>query len=366
MIKTYEHASELDADKWNGIMPVLPDIALGTVGLALQERNAATDMRYLVDVDESGTWIAGLPCALATDRSVWVLGRPDRMVVRAANEMGDTKAATVIAMHDDLAADLLPSLVLGGRHMGNSAVLLSDKVADKPAMLNRLLDAAQDQARAMGAKSMAFPFLPDTSEPLIRLLKERGWRVFGESRYSKLDIPAGGFDEYLSSFGRKWRWKIRNEREQVVQAGFTADVVSLGSVDLDRLGELEYQLLTKYGLNDWDRADSVRNFQGMVDVFGPDAQVGVIGRDGWRERNNLIAGFVILLRGGGVWSARQIGFDYTMQGTMPLYFEVLFYKPIELAAVNHISRIDYGTGSEHTKALRGCYAESQRLWLKEL
>ncbi len=213
VIETYERASELDVGTWNGIMPMLPDIALGTVGLALQERNAATEMRYLVDVDGSGAWVAGLPCALATDRSVWVLGRPDRMVVRAANEMGDAKAAAMVGLHDDLAADLLPSLVLGGRHMGNSAVLLSDKVADKPAMLERLLDAAEVQAHSPGARSMAFPFLPDTSETLIGLLRERGWRM-----------------------------------------------------------------------------------------FGPDAQAGVIGRDGWRENNDLIAGFVILLRGGGVWS----------------------------------------------------------------
>lgn len=179
MIETYERASELDVGTWNGIMPMLPDIALGTVGLALQERNAATEMRYLVDVDGSGAWVAGLPCALATDRSVWVLGRPDRMVVRAANEMGDAKAAAMVGLHDDLAADLLPSLVLGGRHMGNSAVLLSDKVADKPAMLERLLDAAEVQAHSLGARSMAFPFLPDTSETLIGLLRERGWRMFG-------------------------------------------------------------------------------------------------------------------------------------------------------------------------------------------
>lgn len=82
------------------------------------------------------------------------------------------------------------------------------------------------------------------------------------------------------------------------------------------------------------------------------------------ERDFVTAGFVILLHRSGRWSARQVGFDYDMKGNLPLYFETLFYGPVEAAASMGIQRIDFGLGSEEAKVSRGCIAHTQRTWLK--
>jgi CelD/BcsL family acetyltransferase involved in cellulose biosynthesis len=353
MIRIYEQADQLDARAWESIQSDA-DVALSHAGIRLAERTAGVEMRYIVATAEDGTWVGGLPVALATATARWVLGRPDALLERALHS-GEPGADEALELAGGSAASVLPSLLLGGRHMGNSTMLVAQDAPAGTAEL--LLRTADDLAERLEARSTSAVFVADSDEPFIALLRKSGYVPFGVNRYSSLQLAEGGFEAWIASFAKKKRWKIRDERRRITEAGFRSRVLRLSDVDLTRLGLLETELLQKYG-HVWKPEFSVETFERIVSVFGDDAMVSVV------ERDSEIAGFVILLRRAGRWSARQVGFDYEMQGHLPLYFETLFYGPIEAAPSLGIQRIDFGLGSEEAKVSRGCFAETQRTWVK--
>jgi hypothetical protein len=53
------------------------------------------------------------------------------------------------------------------------------------------------------------------------------------------------------------------------------------------------------------------------------------------------------------WAGR-LGFDYEFQGTLPLYFGVLFYGLTDFASSTHLASIDYAVAAERAKTSRGC------------
>lgn len=355
MIRIYERAEQLDAHAWE-TMAGNVDVALSHAGLRLAEQTAGVEMRYVVATAEDGSWVGGLPVALATSGSRWVLGRPDALLERARRE-GEPVSPPVLDRFGDSPEALLPSLLVGGRHMGNSGMVLAETAPAGTAA--ELLAAADEVALQFGARSTSAVFVPERDELFTEALETAGYAPFGTNRYSSMTLAAGGFDGWLASFAKKKRWKIRDERRRVSSAGFRSETLLLADADLGRLGDLETQLLRKYG-HDWAPEHSVSTFERVAAVFGDDASVSVVARGG------EVAGFVILLRLGSRWSARQVGFDYEAQGDLPLYFETLFYGPVESAELHGVDRIDYGLGSEEAKVSRGCVATTQRTWVKAL
>ena len=353
MIRIYERADQLDVGAWDSIQSDV-DVALSHAGIRLAEQTAGVEMRYIIAVAEDGTWVGGLPVAVATSEARWVLGRPDALLERAVSN-GEPGADEALELAGGAAASLLPTLLVGGRHMGNSTMLVAkDAPAGTP---ERLLRAASDLADQFGVRSTSAAFVADSDERFGAVLRDAGYSPFGVNRYSSLALAPGGFGAWLGAFPKKKRWKIRDERRRIAEAGFRSRVVPLRDVDLGRLGRLETELLQKYG-HVWKPEHSVETFERIASVLGSDAMVSVV------ERDFVTAGFVILLRRAGRWSARQVGFDYDMQGNLPLYFETLFYGPVEAATSMGIHRIDFGLGSEEAKVSRGCVAETQRTWVK--
>ena len=353
MIRIYESADQLDASAWDSMAGDV-DVALSHAGLRLAEQTAGVEMRYVIATADDGSWSGGLPVALATSASRWVLGRPDALLERARRE-GEPGAGAVLERFGGSPEAVMPSLLVGGRHMGNSGILLAEDAPAETAAA--LLAAADELAAAFGARSSSAVFVGDGDGPLIGALEAAGYAPFGENRYSSMTLPSGGFDGWLATFAKKKRWKIRDERRRIASAGFRSRLVPLAEADLGRLAHLETQLLRKYG-HEWKPEHSVPTFERVAAVFGSDAHVSIV------ERGSEVAGFVILLRLGSRWSARQVGFDYEAQGDLPLYFETLFYAPVDSANPLGIGRIDYGLGSEDAKVSRGCVAVTQRTWVK--
>lgn len=311
-------------------------------------------MRYIVATSETGEWVGALPVAKATPEARWVLGRPDALLRRAA-ESGEPGYEEAFAAIGGSADRLLPALVLGGRHMGNSGMLLSKAAPAGTADL--LLRVAEDVAMTLRVQAMGAAFVSESDDQFRGALIRAGYVAFGTNRYSTLTLPDGGYDAWLAQFAKKKRWKIRDERRRVSAAGFTSRVAALAAADLQQLAGLETQLLQKYG-HDWRPEYSVTALDRLVAIFGADAMVATV------ERGLETAGFVALLRKGDRWSARQVGFDYELQGDLPLYFETLFYAPVDAASAHGIRRIDFGLGSEAAKVSRGCTAETQQTWVK--
>jgi hypothetical protein len=68
----------------------------------------------------------------------------------------------------------------------------------------------------------------------------------------------------------------------------------------------------------------------------------------------VLRGYAAFIRIGATLYSRDTGYDYAWQGGLPLYFELLYYRAIELAARLGVTEINYSYGSDETKLSRGC------------
>src|SRR6266571_2546940 len=117
---------------------------------------------------------------------------------------------------------------------------------------------------------------------------------------------------------------------------------------IEEMLPLEAQLFGKYGHESYP-ADTMRRQQRLVlSRFGRSIQVMTARAAG------ALRGYTAFIRMNHTLYSRDGGFDYAWQGRLPLYFELLFYSPIEFAMRSGIREINYSYGSEQTKASRGC------------
>ncbi|MEV6843672.1 GNAT family N-acetyltransferase [Actinoplanes sp. NPDC051411] len=331
------------------------DVFLGSRWLEVAERTAGARMRYLLCDGPDGP-VAALATALATEESPWVLGRPDTLLGFSAEQ--DRPGARDVLAALGPAGRLLPSLVCGGRHMGRSRVLRRAGLTEARAaeLVTGLVSRAERIAAESGARSVAFPFVDERDVLLRRVLDGRGYLAHQSGRYSRLPIETDGFDGLLRRLSPKRRRRVLAERRHVAAAGVTTRIVPLDPGLIPRLGALEEQLMRKYGLS-WTADQTAATLHEMLAAFGDDLQVCLAYGDG------EVRGFGTLLRHQDQWYARQAGFDYDYQGSLPLYFEVLYYRPAEAAPGLGITGIHYGMGSEEAKRSRGCLADDQIAYL---
>ncbi|MFF9036886.1 GNAT family N-acetyltransferase [Streptomyces sp. NPDC014892] len=354
-VRAFSRAADLPRADWAELLRP-EDLFLGERWLAVAERTAGCPMSYLL-LDEDGRTVAGLATALADDTAPWVLGRPDTLL-QAGAEAGREGAAEILsALPASPAESLLPTLVCGGRHMGRSRVpRLAGTGRDQ---VEALVAEAERLAAEQGAASVAYPFVEDGDTLLRQILDERGYVHHDSGRYSSLRVGPGGFDDYLTLVSARRRRRILTERRRVREAGIELRIEPLSADLVPRLGALEAQLMAKYG-HTWTAGQTEQVLHEMIAAFGADAQVALAVGDG------DIRGFGTLLRFGTHWYARQAGFDYAYQDRLPLYFETLYYFPVEAAARLGIEAIHYGLGSEEAKLSRGCTAETQYSYLLPL
>ncbi|MGW2251707.1 GNAT family N-acetyltransferase [Kitasatospora sp. NPDC001660] len=350
-VRSVASAAGLPRADWDRLIGP-DDLFLSTRWLDVAERTAGVPMRYLW-VERDGALVAGLATALATRDAPWLLGRPDAVLRRSA-KAGFPDAADRLAEIQDPEA-LLPALLAGGRHLGNTRVLHGPH--SRPEDLAVLVDAAEALARGIGAASLAFLFVGDRDRPLAELLARRGCTSFTSGRYATLAVPPTGFEGYLAGFSGRRR-SIKAERRRISAAGVTVAAEPLREAELPRLAALEAELIAKYGIP-WSAARSLSLIGETAEQFGDDAFAILARAEG------EIRGFSLILRHHEHWYARQGGFDYEFQrrtGTA-LYFEVGYYRLIEEAAAAGVTSIHYGFGSDTTKASRGCTIADQRCHL---
>jgi uncharacterized protein len=335
------------------------DFFLSTRWLRVVEATAGVPVRYLIEED-CGTVAGGLATALA-DRTVpWLSGRPDTLLDRCVREELPGAAELRRTLPADLGATLLPAMICGGRHLGRTRILTREDRADEDAdRIDRLLAAAERLGREEGARCLAFLYVDERDRALRAVLHRRGYASHRSGSYSWLPVPAGGLEAHLGAVSAHRARRIRAERRELRAAGVRCAIEPLTADLIPRLAELETALLTKYGLS-WSAAQSVAILEQVLAVFGSEALVSLALLDG------AVVGFGLLLRHRDHWYAHRAGFDYAAQGSLPLYFDVLYYQPIESAPVAGISTIHYGTGSVAAKRSRGCSTVDQYAYVRLL
>jgi predicted N-acyltransferase len=352
----FDHAADLPAAQWSRLLGP-HDFFLSPAWLRVIEASAGVPMRYLL-LHCGGDPIAALSTALADGDVSWALGRPDAVLARCERE-GRPGAAAVRAMLPNADLDtLLPSLVCGGRHLGRNRVLTVD--AADVRVLDTMVTAAEKLAADFGAASTAYLYVDQTDRALRSVLDERGYVSFESGEVSALAVPPDGFEGYLHKLTGHRRRRVLAERRACAAAGIETRIEPLAAALIPRLAELETQLYHKYGARHWRPQHSERALSTILDEFAGAALVSVARAAG------AVRGFGLILPFEGSWLVHRSGFDYGYQGRLPLYFETLFYHPLDAAAAMRIGMLQFGTGSADTKRSRGCHVSAQRGYLRML
>lgn len=354
-----DRIADIPAALWDGLAGD-HDFFLSHRWTSVVEATGKVDTRYVVLPDADGRPVAAVSMALADAGVPWTLVRPDTVLTSGA-EQGLPGAAELLASLPGEPADaLLPGVVAGGRHVGGTRLLLAPGAG--AAEVTELLDRTEEWARSRGARSVSFLYTDETDTPLTEALRARGYGVAEAGRYSRLDVPEGGFEAYLERFSSHRRRRMRAERRALDAAGVEHVLGPLADFPLPRLAELEAELFAKYGLGHWKPAQSQEVLERTLSVFGADAFVSATVADG------EVRGFGLLTARGSCWYALRAGFDYAFQepAKLPLYYETLYYRVIEHAAANGIRTVHYGLGSEDAKRSRGCTATTQHSYVLPL
>ncbi|MFE3518452.1 GNAT family N-acetyltransferase [Streptomyces sp. NPDC059166] len=355
-IRTVDGAAALEAADWSSLLGP-EDFFQTSRWLTVQEHNSGTAMDFLVR-ERDGVPVAGLVTAWGDDSVAWLLARPDAMLRRAL-EQGVPEAAGVL--RDVAGGDpdrLLPSLVCGGRHLGRTRALAAPGATRQD--LAALLDRAERMAEERGAATVCFPHVDVRDTALVALLEDRGYRHHPSDHYAWLAIPPGGFEQFVDEMSAHRRRRVRLERRALADAGVEVSVEPLTRQLCPRLGQLDANLLRKYG-NPASDEGSARMIGRIAEIMGDDVLVSVA------RRHGTVIGFGMQLRsrarGEEQWYGHRAGFDYEAQGKLPLYYDVLYYEVLDAAAKEGATVLHAGIGSVQAKLARGCLASEQRSYL---
>jgi len=339
-VTVYKTASEVPAPDWDALAGA-DDLYLSRRWLEVAQAGGGAPFRYFLAM-QAGRPAAAVPAVLADAGVPWITGRADVLLPRCAAEGLPGAAALMERLGGKPASTLLPTLQVGGRHVGRSRVL-----GGGPDLVRELIAGCEDEARSAGAATVTLPYVDERDVCLREVLSARGYACYVSGSYSWLEVPPGGFPQYAEGLPARRRRRVLAERRQIAAAGVSAGPEPLDSGIIPRLADLEVALLARYG-TPWPAARSAAALRETMAAFGTDAFV-VAARDAADIR-----GFALILRHRDRWYARQAGFDYEFQGNLPLYFEVAFYRLIELAADAGVPVIHYGLGSRDAKRSRGC------------
>lgn len=360
-------------------MPALPDLDLDVVGTAAElpggwdriagrdelylstpwlrmlEATSGAAMRYLLARNGEGL-AGGLATAVADADAPWLSGRPDALLERCVREERAGAADLRAELPADLTAALLPGLVCGGRHLGRNRALVAPG-AGRVDTLPRLVDAAEALARRDALRSVSFLYVDDGDRALRSELAARGYVTYVSAAYHYLPVGTGGYAEYLEGLSSHRRRRIEADRRKLRREDVSVDIEPLDPADVPRLARLETELLRRYGF-DWVPELSARIFARIHEEEGGAALVSAA-----RHRGEIV-GFVLLVARGAAWYAHRAGFDYDAVGDLPVYFDVTYNRPLELAPGQRVIAIHYGTGSDATKQSRGCVASPQHAYTR--
>jgi predicted N-acyltransferase len=358
-VQVVKNAAQVPAAAWDALVGP-DDFYLSSRWLRVAEATAGTELNYLLSVDGPGgadgpgRLTGGLATVLAQPSSPWLLGRPDTLLEFCARDGLAGAAECLAALPGSPADTLLPSVVCGERHIGRTRALVrggQDGGGDA-AEIDGLVAAAEQLASSRGARSTVFPYVDERDTTLREVLIRRGYVSYVSGVYSWLPVPADGIAGYLRRFSAHRSRRIRADRRRLASAGVEVRIEPLTPALLRPLAELETLLLTKYG-GQWSPEQSESIFTRILAELGGEAIV-------WAARiDGDLCGFALLLQHTNRWQAHRAGFDYAAQGSLPIYFEVMFYYLVEAAAAAGITEIHYGTGSAEAKRSHGCRTTDQ-------
>jgi uncharacterized protein len=340
-IRALHSADALRAAAWDSLLGP-GDLYLSTDWLQTVEKWFPVPPSYLLAADDAGAPVAGVAAYVqgetAPPSSFY---RTDQVLLRLLG----TRTAPV----DDELRELLPTVLCGGRQSCHSRLLVDHSLPDddRRRVTRRMLDELDGAADRIGASSLAFLYVDEDDVTLRSSLRDAGYAEFASGICSILEIRSSTFEEYLAGFKAGRRRVIREDLAKLESAGVELAVEPLTESLVPELAPLEAAVHRKYG-DPRELSASRRMLTSLARDFG-DRTTMSIARMGGR-----ICGFAGLIRWRDEIHLRHVGFDYGLQGSVPVYFGAVFYEPVRFAQRSGAARIDYSIESADAKRRRGC------------
>jgi hypothetical protein len=332
-------------DDWELLDPSAPLPATAASLRAAEGRVPGEQLTFLIR--ENGSPVAGLYGTVTTNVKPYEMFNLHQVVTGTdsifpwSDESRRERAALGAGR---IPASWEPSLIV---MYPSYACLPVGPAAEVEIYVESLVAAAVDWARDAGMRSVAFLYVSAQPNLLSAVLRRTEFYRIPLSYNSILGITGSTFDDYLRALPAKRRRMIRWERRQLESSEITFSLRPLPDC-LDDVVRLRCALVRKYRGEVDDQSERQRLLH--ITKLLSDFEVGVF----CAEYRHEVLGFSLFHGHQGVWYPYWTGTDYDHPRHRLVYFETLFYRPIQVAAASGVRAIEYGHGSWPVKRSRGC------------
>jgi uncharacterized protein len=335
--------SEVDREEWNAL--ARPTLYLSYDWLAARSDSVGGPLSVVLVHDEDGRLVAGAPCYL-TDESA----HPRYDPVGVLTEWAKPEAPQW--------RRLRPALVVAAPSLGGGvAVARQLSPRERERVLVATIDAVEALASEKGARLVAWLYLPEGADAqLAAQLSARRYLSSVVEADCYLPIRWSSFDGYLEHLKASGRRMVRAERRALASSGAR---IELGGQELlgPQLAGLEAQWRRKYG-----RSDSLAEIEREYELLRRNRLSERL-RVFVARRTATPIGFAAFFADGDTWYARFLGRDYEEVGAA-LYFNLMFYAPIEAAIDHGVACVRYSFESYDAKRRRGCLLHNVLAWVQ--
>ena len=267
---------------------------------------------------------------------------------------GEARAAAVSELPP--APGWFPTLVLV--YPGYECVPVGPDAED-PDALRAFAEAVAGWASGAGCRVASCLYVPRDREAFGQALADAGWSCAPLVVRSRLSLAGcASFEDYLARLKRSKRIEARRERRVLREAGVRTERRPLDE-HVDDVVRLRSNLVAKYGGYSTPKAER-RRLERLVEALGPRLVLfrSVAGRE-------TIA-FTLMIEDGAEWYLFWTGQDYGHPKARYLYFDAVFYTPVEAAIEAGVEAIDMGVGHSDAKTARGATTSPRDGWFLAL
>jgi predicted N-acyltransferase len=203
----------------------------------------------------------------------------------------------------------------------------------------------------------SFLFVSEFDELLMKNLESLNYAKFPNIVTYYLDVSWSNFEDYLKSLKARRRRTIRREIRECLESGVTIEEESISENIAEKLSALEANVSSKYTHTN-NKLDP--SFFMKLKKYAKAQTRLLVAR-----KNDEIIGFFLALQHKDMLDGYMVGLDYLAQTNANfIYFNLVYYKPIQLAIDEKKKKIYYRYSSEKAKLNRGCRPEQTYSFVK--
>jgi predicted N-acyltransferase len=232
-----------------------------------------------------------------------------------------------------------------------------DKNYNDKMILSLFSEKIDDICKKQKILFSSFLFVSEFDELLMKNLENLNYTKFPNIITYYLDVNWSTFEEYLESLKNRRRRAIKREIRDCLESGVSIEEESLSENIAKKLSELEANVSTKYTHTNNKLDPSF--FINLLRYAKNNVRLLIA------RKNNEIVGFFLGLQQKDVLDGYMVGLDYKAETKANfIYFNLVYYKTIQLAINEKIRKIYYRYSAGEAKVNRGCCPEQTYSFIK--